>query len=96
MKPKTIPPAWVKVSNIFQSLPKPNKPQPKTESIIAFPTPRPHNAKTRELFGQLIKLLHGDSQAANRLIDAQRNKNSNKSEEWVIQKVIDDLTGDRR
>ncbi|MEC4816542.1 MAG: hypothetical protein SAK29_25240 [Scytonema sp. PMC 1069.18] len=54
-----------------------------------------HNKQTRALFGQLVRLLQGDSSAANRLLTHQRTKHPEKSEEWILEKVIDDLKRDQ-
>ncbi len=64
-------------------------------SLVLFPTPRPHNSKTRQLFGQLVRLLHSQSDVANRLVDYQRLRNPYKSEEWILEKVVLDLERDR-
>ncbi|AKG21282.1 hypothetical protein IJ00_08185 [Calothrix sp. 336/3] len=90
---KTIPPNNYPVVPIKQHQPYVNKHHEPTS--IPFPTPRQHNAKTRELFGKLVRLLHGDSAAANRLVDAQRLKTPAKGEEWILEKVIHDLGRDR-
>lgn len=66
-----------------------------TSLFVPFPVPRPHSPQTRQLFGQLVRLLHGDSAAANRLVDSQRLKTPNKSEEWILEKVVSDLRRDR-
>ncbi|GAA6615673.1 hypothetical protein [Scytonema sp. NUACC26] len=63
--------------------------------LTPWPKAVSHNKRTRELFGQLVKLMQGDSDAANRLVAHQRSKNSAKSEEWILEKTIDDLTRDR-
>lgn len=55
----------------------------------------PHSTQTRKLYGQMVRLLQGDSEAVNRLIDSQKAKNPDKSEEWIYEKVLFDVTRDR-
>ena len=54
------------------------------------------NSQTRKLFGQLVNLLNGESNTANRLLDNQRKATPNKPEEWILEKVLSDLQRDRR
>lgn len=94
--PSQLPIALQKVAPVKAATTKPvSKKEVPERNLTPFPTAIPHNKRTRELFGQLVKLVHGDSNAANRLVDNQRNKNPGKSEEWILEKVIDDLTRDR-
>jgi hypothetical protein len=89
-----VPPV---TTNIRPTVSKKEVPEQKVAPVplTPWPTAVPHNKRTRELFGQLVKLVHGDSNAANRLVSNQRTKNPEKSEEWILQKVIDDLMRDR-
>jgi hypothetical protein len=79
-----------------QSVVPPSPPIPQANTATPWPTVLlRHNQQTRQLFGKLVKLLQGDSEAANRLLAYQRTKNPDKSEEWVLEKVISDLQRDR-
>ncbi|KYC37399.1 hypothetical protein WA1_48245 [Scytonema hofmannii PCC 7110] len=87
---KTVSKKEVPEQKIAPVLPVTNDP-----GLTPWPTAIPHNKRTRELFGQLVKLVHGDSNTANRLVSNQRTKNPGRSEEWILEKVMDDLTRDR-
>lgn len=45
---------------------------------------------------RLLRLLHGDRDAARRLIEKAKAKNPGCSEDWYYEKVISDLESDRR
>lgn len=45
---------------------------------------------------QLLNLVNGDMQAANRLLEHTRKANPRQSEQWIWEKVIYDLERDRR
>ena len=45
---------------------------------------------------QLFRLLRGDHQVASRLVDRERERNPQQSEQWLWEKVIRDLERDRR
>ncbi|WP_263743549.1 hypothetical protein [Plectonema radiosum] len=69
--------------------------QTTNQPLTPFSSLRPHSPQTRKLYGQMVRLLQGDSEAVNRLIDSQKSKNPDKSEEWIYEKVLFDLTRDR-
>lgn len=45
---------------------------------------------------RLLKLLHGDKNAARRLIEQAKRRNPGREENWYYEKVISDLESDRR
>ncbi len=57
-------------------------------------THRPSRA-SRHLQTKLLKLMHGDHQGAERLIQQAKLKYGGKSEDWYCEKVIFDLERDR-
>ncbi len=59
-------------------------------------TQRSNNSHDSSLKKQLIRLLHGDRQAVERLIYSAKLKQSGKSERWYEEKVLQDLERDRR
>ncbi len=50
---------------------------------------------SRKLQKQILRLLHGDRDTANRLLSQVKMKNLNKSIDWCVEKVIYDLDRDR-
>lgn len=50
---------------------------------------------SRELQRKLLRLLHNDSDTANRLLSQVKMKNPNRSINWYVEKVIYDLERDR-
>ena len=48
----------------------------------------------RPLQKKLLLLLHGDRQAANRLLNAAKDRNPSKSIQWYAEKVLFDLQRD--
>ncbi len=72
--------------NIKKSVQK-NVP-PKTNTLV--------NSGNNHLRKKLIGLLHGDVDAANRLIAHCQKNHPNKSIDWYLEKVIWDLEKDRR
>ncbi|MBV5261065.1 ABC transporter permease [Synechococcus moorigangaii CMS01] len=62
--------------------------------FVLSPQPR-NSSKDSNLKQKLIKLLHGDRQAVERLIQSARHKNPGKSPQWYEEKVLRDLERDR-
>ncbi len=50
---------------------------------------------SRKLQKKLLTLMHNDRDAANRLLSQAKLRNSNKSIDWCVEKVIYDLERDR-
>lgn len=69
--------------------------QTTNQPLAPFSSLPPHSTQTRKLYGQMVRLLQGDSEAVNRLINNQKAKNPDKSEEWIYEKVLFDVTRDR-
>ena len=52
--------------------------------------------KNNPLYKELLNLLNGNEEIANRLITHQQQLNPDKLENWILEKVIGDIKRDRR
>ncbi|WP_082650515.1 ABC transporter ATP-binding protein [Mastigocoleus testarum] len=73
-----------------------------TRNLIAsIPTGSPERMRQRlpktlpQLKDELLGLVQGNSATVQNLIEAQKSKTPDESEEWILQKVIQDLIRDR-
>lgn len=55
-----------------------------------------NDPKNRALQHELLSLLHGDTPTAKRLLKQQRQMHPGQSDNWYLEKVIDDIKRDRR
>ena len=53
-------------------------------------------SKNNPLYKELLNLLSGNEEIANRLITHQQQLNPNKLESWILEKVVGDIKRDRR
>ncbi|OUL28288.1 hypothetical protein BV378_07650 [Nostoc sp. RF31YmG] len=53
-------------------------------------------SKNNPRYKELLKLLNGNEETANRLITHQQQLNPNRLEDWILEKVVVDLKRDRR
>jgi hypothetical protein len=87
---KLINPFKAEEINIkIQQPPKAQNPPPPPKVINREPAPQ-------DLQMKLIKLLHFDRAAAERLVESARAKYPDRNEKWIWEKVILDLERDRR
>lgn len=73
---------------------KPSPPSP--PKPVTPPSPQPLRFPSRANYNRLVSMLHGDGNAAERLVGKVRQQNPERSEDWCWEKVISDLERDRR
>ncbi len=52
--------------------------------------------KEKELERTLLRLVHGRTEVAQRLIELEQSRHPDKSREWCLQKAVDAIRRDRR
>lgn len=65
--------------------------EPPREEPILFVSRLPHSLEER-----LVELLNGEREVAERLLSHARQRYPERSEQWIIEKVMYDLSRDRR
>ncbi|WP_024546677.1 hypothetical protein [Picosynechococcus sp. NKBG15041c] len=74
---------------------KQRRPKQRRGRPLVLPSSSSKSSKDSQLKQKLVKLLHGDRQAVERLIQSARQKNPGESQKWYEEKVLRDLERDR-
>jgi hypothetical protein len=77
------------------NLPSKDTPPPAAPPSPKPFTPSPTMTASPHLLTKLVKLLHGDKKAAERLISHERTKHPGRTMDWYVQEAIDNLLRDR-
>ncbi|MEH2299734.1 MAG: hypothetical protein V7K88_12055 [Nostoc sp.] len=76
--------------------PPSDTPLPDLKKIKRQPSKPKRVSKNNPLYKELLNLISGNEEIANRLITHQQQLNPDKLENWILEKVVGDIKRDRR
>ncbi|MEA5516209.1 hypothetical protein [Nodularia sp. UHCC 0506] len=81
--------------SVLQTAPKSKRKQ-KTSRRRGSDRPAAHIKTNSRKWKELVQLLHGDVDTANRLVQGEKMRNPNRSADWCVDKALWQLERDRR
>ncbi|MBD2771715.1 hypothetical protein [Iningainema tapete] len=94
-KDHTPPPAFITREEVGRLPYVPSQPLPDLKSFQWTGAKQPKNSVNPRLEQKLMTLLNGDTTIAQRLLQQQRQLHPGNTDNWYLEKVVDDLKRDR-